>query len=104
MLEYLSKTNEARSINKNYHVNDKQAFILEYICEKHLSNKTCHIQEIILLKIVGSQASLYAVLKELSRLNLIKVSIDPVDHRVRNVLPSSLALQRLSTLVSIFKK
>jgi RNA-binding protein YhbY len=102
MLKYLAKINEARSINKSYHINDKQAFILDYVCEKHLSNKACHIQEIILLKTVGSQASLYAVLKELGRLNLIKVSIDQVDHRVRNVLPSSLALQRLITLVSVF--
>ena len=102
MLKYLAKIHEARSINKSYHINDKQAFILDYVCEKHLSNKACHIQEIILLKTVGSQASLYAVLKELGRLNLIKVSIDQVDHRVRNVLPSSLALQRLSTLVSVF--
>jgi hypothetical protein len=58
MLEYLSKIDKARSINKSYHVNDRQAFILDYICEKHLSHKACHIKEIILLKTVGSQATL----------------------------------------------
>lgn len=103
MLKYLSKIDEARSINITYHVNDRQAFILDYICEKHLSNKACHIQEIILLKTVGSQATLFAVIKQLVKLSLIKVSIDPIDNRMKNVLPTSLALQRLSNLVSIFK-
>jgi DNA-binding MarR family transcriptional regulator len=103
MLKYLSKTNEARSINKSYHVNDRQAFILNYICEKHLSHKACHIKEIILLKTAGSQATLHAVTKELAKLNLIKVSIDLVDKRIKNVLPTPLALKRLKTLVAIFR-
>ena len=104
MLEYLSKINKARSINKSYHVNDRQAVVLDYICEKHLSNKACHIKEIILLKTVGSQATLHAVTKELTRLNLIKVSINPVDNRIKNVLPAPLALNRLKALVAIFQK
>ena len=104
MLKYLSKIDKARSINKNYHVNDRQAFILDYICEKHLSHKVCHIQEIISLKTVGSQATLHAVTKALAKLNLIQVRIDPVDNRMKNVLPTPLALQRLKTLVAIFQK
>ena len=83
MLEYLSKIDKARLINKSYHVNDRQAFILNYICEKHLSHKACHIKEIILLKTAGSQATLHAVTKELTKLNLIKVSINPVDSRIK---------------------
>jgi hypothetical protein len=58
MLKYLSKIDKARSINKSYRINDRQAFILDYICEKHLSDKACHIKEIILLKTAGSQATL----------------------------------------------
>jgi DNA-binding MarR family transcriptional regulator len=104
MLEYLSKIDKARSINKSYHVNDRQAFILDYICEKHLSHKACHIKEIIILKTVGSQATLHAVTKELAKLNLIKVSINPVDSRIKNVLPTPLALKRLKALVAIFGK
>ena len=104
MLEYLSKIDKARSINKSYHVNDRQAFILDYICEKHLSHKACHIKEIIILKTVGSQATLHAVTKELTKLNLIKVSINPVDSRIKNVLPTPLALKRLKALVAIFQK
>jgi DNA-binding MarR family transcriptional regulator len=104
MLKYLSKIDKARSINQNYHVNDRQAFILDYICEKHLSHKPCHINEIILLKTVGSQATLHAVTKDLTKLNLIKVSIDPIDNRMKNVLPTSLALKRLRALVTIFQK
>jgi DNA-binding MarR family transcriptional regulator len=104
MLEYLSKNDKARSINKSYHVNDRQAFILDYICEKYLSHKACHIKEIILLKTVGSQATLHAVTKELTKLNLIKVSINPVDSRIKNVLPTPLALKRLKALVAIFQK
>ena len=104
MLKYLSKIDKARSTNKNYRINDRQAFILDYICEKYLSHKVCHIQEIILLKTAGSQATLHAVTKELARLRLIKVSIDPADNRMKNVLPTSLALQRLSALVGIFQK
>jgi DNA-binding MarR family transcriptional regulator len=104
MLEYLSKIDKARSINKSYHVNDRQAFILNYVCEKHLSHKACHIKEIILLKTAGSQATLHAVTKELTKLNLIKVSINPVDSRIKNVLPTPLALKRLKALVAIFKK
>ena len=92
------------TINKNYHVNDRQAFILDYICEKHLSHKACHIQEIILLKTVGSQATLHAVTKVLAKLSLIQVRIDPVDNRMKNILPTPLALQRLKTLVAIFQK
>ena len=104
MLEYLSKIDKARSINKSYHVNDRQAFILNYICEKHLSHKACHIKEIILLKTAGSQATLHAVTKELTKLNLIKISINPVDSRIKNVLPTPLALKRLKALVTIFEK
>jgi DNA-binding MarR family transcriptional regulator len=104
MLEYLSKIDKARSINKSYHVNDRQAFILDYICEKHLSHKACHIKEIIILKTVGSQATLHAVTKELTKLNLIKVSINPVDSRIKNVLPTPLALKRLKALVAIFQE
>ena len=104
MLEYLSKIDKARSINKSYHVNDRQAFILNYICEKHLSHKACHIKEIILLKTAGSQATLHAVTKELTKLNLIKVSINPVDSRIKDVLPTPLALKRLEALVAIFQK
>jgi DNA-binding MarR family transcriptional regulator len=104
MLEYLSKVDKARSINKSYHINDRQAFILDFICEKYLSHNTCHIKEIILLKTVGSQATLHAVTKELAKLNLIKVSIDLVDKRIKNVLPTPLALKRLKTLVAIFQK
>ncbi len=104
MLEYLSKIDKARSINKGYHVNDRQAFILDYICEKHLSHKACHIKEIIILKTVGSRATLHAVTKELTKLNLIKVSINPVDSRIKNVLPTPLALKRLKALVTIFEK
>ena len=104
MLEYLSKIDKARSINKSYHVNDRQAFILDYICEKYLSHRACHIKEIILLKTVGSQATLHAVTKELAKLNLIKVSINPVDSRIKNVLPTPLALKRLKALVTIFEK
>ena len=104
MLEYLSKIDKARLINKSYHVNDRQAFILNYICEKHLSHKACHIKEIILLKTAGSQATLHAVTKELTKLNLIKVSINPVDSRIKNVLPTPLALKRLKALVTIFEK
>ena len=103
MLEYLSKIDKARSINKSYHLNDRQAHILNYICEKHLSNKACHIKDIILLKTIGSQAKLHAVIKDLTKLNLIKVSINPVDNRMKNVLPTSLALERLNTLVAIFR-
>jgi len=104
MLEYLSKIDKARSLNKSYHLNDRQAFILDYVCEKHLSHKACHINEIILLKTVGSQATLHAVTKDLTKLNLIKVSIDPIDNRMKNVLPTSLALKRLRALVTIFQK
>ena len=104
MLKYLSKIDKARSINKNYHVNDRQAFILDYVCEKHLSHKACHIKEIILLKTAGSQATLHAVTKELARLNLIKVSIDLADNRMKVVLPTPLALKRLGALVTIFQK
>jgi DNA-binding MarR family transcriptional regulator len=104
MLEYLSKIDKARSLNKSYHLNDRQAFILDYICEKHLSNKTCRIKEIILLKTIGSQATLHTVTKELAKLNLIKVSINPVDSRIKNVLPTPLALKRLKDLVTIFQK
>ena len=104
MLEYLSKIDKARLINKSYHVNDRQAFILNYICEKHLSHKACNIKEIILLKTAGSQATLHAVTKELTKLNLIKVSINPVDSRIKNVLPTPLALKRLKALVTIFEK
>jgi DNA-binding MarR family transcriptional regulator len=104
MLEYLSKVDKARSINKSYHINDRQAFILDFICEKYLSHNTCHIKEIILLKTVGSQATLHAVTKELVKLNLIKVSVDLVDKRIKNVLPTPLALKRLKTLVAIFQK
>jgi len=104
MLEYLSKIDKARLINKSYHVNNRQAVILDYICEKHLSHKACRIQEIILLKTVGSPATLHAVTKDLARLNLIKVSIDPVDNRMRNVLPTPLAIKRLKALVAIFQK
>ncbi|WP_353203031.1 hypothetical protein, partial [Polynucleobacter sp.] len=104
MLECLSKIDKARLINKSYHINDRQAFILDFICEKHLSHKTCHIKEIILLKTVGSQATLHAVTKELAKLNLIKVNIDPIDKRIKNVLPTPLALKRLKTLVAIFQK
>ena len=104
MLEYLSKIDKARSINKNYHVNDRQSFILDYVCEKHLSHKGCRIKEIILLKTAGSQATLHAITKELTRLNLIKVSVDPADNRMKNVLPSPLALKRLKALVAIFEK
>ncbi|MBT8519351.1 hypothetical protein G6734_00630 [Polynucleobacter paneuropaeus] len=104
MLEYLSKIDKARSINKSYHVNDRQAFILDYICEKHLSHKACHIKEIIILKTMGSQATLHAVTKELTKLNLIKVSINPVDSRIKNVLPTPLALKRLKALVAIFQE
>ena len=104
MLEYLSKIDKARSINKSYHVNDRQAFILDYICEKYLSHKACHIKEIIILKTVGSQATLHAVTKDLTKLNLIKVSINPVDSRIKNVLPTPLALKRLKTLVAIFQE
>jgi DNA-binding MarR family transcriptional regulator len=104
MLEYLSKVDKARSINKSYHINDRQAFILDFICEKYLSHNTCHIKEIILLKTVGSQATLHAVTKELAKLNLIKASIDLVDKRIKNVLPTPLALKRLKTLVAIFQK
>jgi len=104
MLEYLSKIDKVRSINKRYHLNDRQAFILDYICEKHLSHKACRIKEIILLKTIGSQATLHAVTKDLTRLNLIKVSVDPIDNRMKNVLPSPLALKRLKVLVTIFQK
>ena len=104
MLEYLSKIDKARSINKSYHVNDRQAFILDYICEKYLSHKACHIKEIIILKTVGSQATLHAVTKDLTKLNLIKVSINPVDSRIKNVLPTPLALKRLKALVAIFQE
>jgi DNA-binding MarR family transcriptional regulator len=104
MLEYLTKIDKVRSINKSYHINDRQVLILDYICEKHLSHKACHIKEIILLKTVGSQATLHAVTKELAKLNLIKVSIDLVDKRIKNVLPTPLALKRLKTLVAIFQK
>ena len=104
MLEYLSKIDKVRSLNKSYHLNDRQAFILDYVCEKHLSHKGYRIKEIILLKTAGSQATLHAVTKELTRLNLIKVSVDPVDNRMKNVLPSPLALKRLKVLVTIFQK
>jgi len=104
MLKYLSKIEKVRSINKNYHVSDRQAAILDYVCEKHLSHKACHINEIILLKTIGSQATLHAVTKELTKLNLIKVSMDLVDNRMKNVLPTPLALTRLRALVAIFQK
>ena len=104
MLEYLSKVDKARLINKSYHLNDRQALILDYISEKHLSYKGCHIQEIILLKTAGSQTTLHAITKELTRLNLIKVKINPVDNRMKNVLPTFLALKRLKALVTIFQK
>jgi RNA-binding protein YhbY len=70
--------------------------------KKHFSHKGCHIQEIIYLKTFGSPATLHAVTKELARLHLIKVSVDPADNRMKNVLPTSLALQSLSALVGIF--
>ena len=103
MLEYLSKIDKARSLNKIYHLNDRQAYILDYVCEKHLSHQGCRIKELILLKTVGSPATLHAVIKDLTRLNLIKVSVDPVDSRVKNVLPTPLALKRLKVLVAIFR-
>jgi DNA-binding MarR family transcriptional regulator len=77
---------------------------LDYVCEKHLSHKACHINEIILLKTIESQATLHAVTKELTKLNLIKVSMDLVDNRMKNVLPTPLALTRLRALVAIFQK
>ena len=72
--------------------------------KKYLSHKACHIKEIIILKTVGSQATLHAVTKDLTKLNLIKVSINPVDSRIKNVLPTPLALKRLKALVAIFQE
>ena len=102
MLKYLSKMDKARTINKNYRLNDRQAFILDYVCEKYLSHRACHVNNIILLNTAGSQATLHAVTKELTKLNLIKVSVDLTDNRVKNVLPTPLALKRLRALVAIF--
>jgi DNA-binding MarR family transcriptional regulator len=102
MLKYLSKIDKARTINKNYRLNDRQAFILDYVCEKYLSHRACHVNNIILLNTAGSQATLHAVTKELTKLNLIKVSVDLTDNRVKNVLPTPLALKRLRALVAIF--
>ena len=104
MLKYLSKMDKARTINKNYRLNDRQAFILDYVCEKYLSHRACHVNNIILLNTAGSQATLHAVTKELTKLNLIKVSVDLTDNRVKNVLPTPLALKRLRALVAIFQK
>jgi DNA-binding MarR family transcriptional regulator len=104
MLKYLSKMDKARSTNKNYRLNDRQAFILDYVCEKYLSHRACHVNNIILLNTAGSQATLHAVTKELTKLNLIKVSVDLTDNRVKNVLPTPLALKRLRALVAIFQK
>jgi len=104
MLKYLSKIDKARSINKNYRINDREASVLDYICGKYLAHQTCHINEIIILKNLGSQATLHAVTKVLVKLNLIKVSMDLADNRMKNVLPTPLALERLKSLVAIFRK
>jgi len=103
MLKYLLKINKARSINKKYHINDRQAAILDFVCEKYLSNKTCHINEIIFLKIIGSPATLHSATKELTKLNLIKISIDQIDNRVKNVIPTAQGLQRLKALAAVFR-
>jgi len=101
MLKYLFKIDKVRSINKHYHVNDRQATILDFVCEKHLSHKACHINDVISLNTIGSQASLHAVTKDLIKLNLITVSMDLIDNRMKNVLPTSLALKRLRAMVAI---
>jgi hypothetical protein len=104
MLKYLSKIDKARSVNKSHHINDRQAFILDYICKQYLVDKACRINEIISLKTVGSQATLHAITKQLAKLKLIEINMDLVNNRVKNVLPTYLALKRLKTLVTIFQK
>jgi DNA-binding MarR family transcriptional regulator len=104
MLKYLFKIDKARSINKNYHVNDRQAFILDYICAQYLSHKVCDINNIILLKTAGSQATLHAVTKELAELNLIEVGIDPIDNRVKNVLPTPFSFTTFEDFSNFFSE
>ena len=103
MLTYLAKINKLRLINHRFHLNDKQASVLDYVSEKYLSNKICHVTEITLLKTIGSLTSLHTATKRLVELKLIKVTMDPIDNRLKNVVPTPLALKRLAALVAVFE-
>ncbi len=103
MLTYLAKVNKSRLINHRFHLNDKQASVLDYVSEKYLSNKICHVTEITLLKTIGSLTSLHTATKRLVELKLIKVTMDPIDNRLKNVVPTPLALKRLEALVAVFE-
>ena len=103
MLTYLAKVDKLRLINQRFNLNDKQAAVLDYVSEKYLSNKTCHVTEITLLKTIGSLTSLHTATKKLVELKLIKVTMDPIDNRLKNVVPTPLALKRLAALVAVFE-
>ena len=85
MLKYLAKVDKSRLINQRFHLNDKQASILDYVSEKYLSNKICHVTEITSLKTIGSLTSLHAATKKLVELKLIKVTMDPIDNKLKKL-------------------
>jgi hypothetical protein len=100
----LNVIQDIQATNRKYSINDLQANLLNYICSKYLQKEECRVMEVIYLSEIGSPATLHKNLKVLVNLQLVLIHPDKKDFRVKIVIPSKTALDRLKDLESFLYK
>lgn len=92
-----------QSINRKYCINELQSNLLNYICNSYVNQKDCRVMEVIYLSEIGSPATLHKNLKILVSSKLIEIYPDKNDFRVKKIVPTKLAVERLKELDTFLK-
>ena len=94
---YLEVQRNIKAINKRYKIEKHlEICLLNAVYEAYLGDIDIRVLDLLLLENIASQATLHAGIKSLAKKGLVSLHADPSDGRSKHVLPTKLALKRLS--------
>lgn len=99
---YLNFSKLAEKIDQSYGLSVTEIRLLNEILESYLDSRVMSVTGLLTLKEIASPASLHAALKKLIKKNMVTLSIDERDERIKRPTPSPLALTRLKKLNKLF--
>lgn len=102
--DFLSFMSARDIVTGEFDISAKEGRILREIVAAYVTKNVITVNHILALKIVGSQATNHAILKNLINKKLVLSINDPLDLRIKHLKPSPSSLELFARLSNEFMR
>jgi len=92
-LKYLQFAEKRQQIRSKYNVHSRECEILRVIAQNHLLKSSLKVRNLLDMSHIASPATIHKIMKSLIAKDLIKISEDKNDGRVKYLIPTNSAIR-----------